>query len=109
MARDPVKRPRREVENSEFINGFGRRILTAMGKRVSDGDLDALPALAAHIEESQAELDRAVQTLRSEPWCFSWQQIGDAMGISRKTAQKRWGHLEPTGGRKAGGQPSYRR
>jgi hypothetical protein len=97
-----------KVETSDYSR-FARRILRAMGRRVSAGDIAALPELIALRDELETTIEETVQALRSDPWCYSWAQIGDVMGTSRQAAQKRYGHLKPTGGRRAGGQPISRR
>lgn len=96
---------RREVETSDYTL-FARRILRAMGRRVSAGDIAALPELVALRDELDTTIDETVVALRSEPWTYSWSQIGEALGISRQAAQKRWGHLEATNPRTRGGQPT---
>jgi hypothetical protein len=96
------ERPRREVENPEFSE-FVRRILRAYARRVGDGDLDALGALAALRDEIDGHLVDAVAMLRHEPFSYSWQQIGDALGITRQSAQERF--RKAGGARRPGGQP----
>jgi hypothetical protein len=96
---------RREVENPEFA-AFTRRILRAYARRVGAGDLDALSDLARLREECDGHLIDAVARLRND-WSYSWQQIADALGISRQAAQQRW--RKAGGTRRIGGQPGHLR
>lgn len=43
----PDRRERRTVENTDYA-AFARRVIRAHGRRVADGDVDALPALTHH-------------------------------------------------------------
>jgi hypothetical protein len=99
------KRAKREVETTDYV-GFARRILRAMGKRVSAGDVAALPELLALRDDLDRQIDETIGALRSEPWCYSWAQIGDALGITRQAAQKRFGHVLTKNARQVGGQPA---
>ena len=92
-----------EVENSAYA-GFMRRIMKAYRKRVGAGDIAALPELVALRDELDEHIAGAVADLRAEPWCYSWQQIGDVLGMTRQAAQKRF--ADAGGARKVGGQPS---
>jgi hypothetical protein len=96
------RRPRRDVENPEFAALF-QRLLRAWTRRAGAGDLDALASMAAHGDEVDAHLLDAIAMLRDEPHCYSWQEIGDALGISRQAAQQRFGKVG--GARRVGGQP----
>jgi len=99
------RRPKREYENDEFA-AFVRRILRAYRRRVgTNGDIAALSGLVELRAEVDAAIDQAVCELRSEPWCYSWGQIADELGISRQAASMRWNRVAK-GDRKAGGQPS---
>jgi predicted transcriptional regulator len=71
---------------------------------VGEGDIDALPGLVAHLEETKAAIEAAVAALRREPHSYSSQQIADRLGVSRQAVQKRWRHLGTD--RQAGGQPT---
>jgi hypothetical protein len=103
-----MSRRREEVENSDYVR-FARRILRAMGKRVSAGDIDALPELVALRDDLDRTIEETVRSLRSEPWLYSWADIGGVLGVSRQAAQKRWGHLEAVNPRHTGGQPTHLR
>lgn len=100
-----MARKRREVENSVYA-GFMRRVVKAFGRRIGAGDVAALPELVQLRDEVDAAIVDAVEQLRAEPWCYSWQQIGDVLGMTRQAVQKRYGPKTQTGARKSGGQPS---
>lgn len=73
---------------AQTYGAFVRRILQAMGRRVGDRDIEALPVLA----ELAAELDSvtllAVANLYSHG--YSWTDIGRALGITRQAARQRY-------------------
>ena len=92
------RRQPRTVENSEY-RAFARRMIRAYGRRVADGDIDALGDLQALRDEIDAAMVVAVEGLRSEKWNYSWAQIGDALGVARQAAQKRFGHVTAKGAR----------
>lgn len=93
------------VETAAYA-GFVHRILKAYGRRVGGGDIGALREMVELRAELDAQLAEAVGRLRSEPWCYSWAQIADELGMTRQAAQKRWASVEVTGGRQVGGQPA---
>jgi hypothetical protein len=78
--------------------------LNAYSKRIGAGDIAALPELVS----LQADLDdaiiSAVRQLRGEEHAYSWQQVADALGISRELAIYRYAKKVGPGARKAGGQ-----
>ena len=84
------KRGKRVRENSEYL-GFVRRVLTAYGRRVASGDVEALRSLAALTAEVDAVTRLAVVGLRNKPYCYSWSEIADRLGVSRQAAQMRYG------------------
>jgi hypothetical protein len=99
-------RPCRTVETREY-NAFARRMIRAYGRRVADGDIDALADLQSLRDEIDAALVTAVEGLTSDKWKFSWTAIGDALGIKRQAAQKRFGQGHGVkSARTVGGQPS---
>ncbi len=84
-----ARRPRREdVENDAYLV-FVARVITAAGKRVAAGDVDALPDLARLAVDVDAALITAVQGLRE--FGYSWEQIASRLGVTRQAAQQRWG------------------
>jgi hypothetical protein len=86
----PRKRAKRVRENSEYL-GFVRRVLTAYGRRVAAGDVEALRSLAALTAEVDAVTRLAVAGLRNKPYGYSWSEIADRLGVSRQAAQMRYG------------------
>lgn len=80
------------VENREF-NAFARRIIRAYGRRVSEGDVDALPELIELSASVDEAITNAVKGLRA--FGYSWQEIADRVGMSRQAAQQRWGRSIP--------------
>jgi hypothetical protein len=85
------------------------RLLRAYVRRIGDGDGDlvALVELAALRDEIDAYLVDAVAQLRHSTRPASWAEIGLAFGISRQTAQERYGKVG--GARRPGGQPGHLR
>ena len=103
----PPARRRREVENADFAAMFSR-LMRAYTRRVdASGDLDALAEFARLLEEGNRHLVDMVAVLRHEPWCYSWAEIGRALGIFRQSAQERF--AKAGGARRPGGQPGHLR
>ncbi len=96
----------RTTENPDYA-AFLRRAIAAHGRRVADGDIDALPELEALARSVSAALDEAVAGLRAEPNAYSWQQLADVLGVSRQAVMKRW--PAAAGARRPGGQPHHLR
>ncbi len=82
------RRRREDVENDAYLV-FVARVITAAGKRVANGDVDALPDLAQLSADLDAALITAVQGLRE--FGYSWEQIASRLGVTRQAAQQRWG------------------
>jgi len=80
------KRPRRRVENAEYA-AFVRRILRAYGRRVRDGDVEALALMLNLAEEIDTAIAESVKGLRA--YGYSWAEIGSRLGIARQAAQHR--------------------
>jgi hypothetical protein len=76
------------VENSDFA-AFSRRVVRAHGRRVADGDVDALTDLLGLADEIDRSIGQAVTGLRGSG--YSWAEIGSRIGMSRQAAQQRWG------------------
>ena len=86
--------------STEDMIGFARRIIRALGARVADADEWELAELAALEVELQEALTKAVAGQMR--YGRSWQHIGDAFGISRQAAFKRYAariaeHSAPAG------------
>jgi len=77
----------RYVENDEY-GAFARRVLRAYGRRIAQGDIDAITELNSLFEEVEAALGRAVLGLRLLG--YSWAEIGRRLGVTRQTAHERW-------------------
>jgi prophage DNA circulation protein len=82
------KRRREVVENDEY-GRFIRRVVRAYGRRVAQGDIEALRDLLALAREVDAATDQAVCGLRA--FGYSWGEIATRIGVSRQAAQQRWG------------------
>ncbi len=82
------RRRREDVENDAYLV-FVARVITAAGKRVATGDVDALPDLARLSADLDAALITAVTGLRE--FGYSWEQIASRLGVTRQAAQQRWG------------------
>ncbi|SDL04813.1 hypothetical protein SAMN05216298_2459 [Glycomyces sambucus] len=81
------------VENKDF-NAFARRIIRAYGRRVAEGDVDALPELIQLSASVDEAITNAVKGLRS--FGYSWSEIADRIGMTRQAAQQRWGKAIPS-------------
>jgi hypothetical protein len=82
------RRRHQGVENDAYLV-FVARIITAAGKRIATGDVEALPDLAQLAQELDAALITAVTGLRE--FGYSWEQIASRLGVTRQAAQQRWG------------------
>ena len=82
------RRRREDVENDAYLV-FVARVITAAGKRVATGDVEALPDLARLAADRDAALSTAVRGLRE--FGYSWEQIASRLGVTRQAAQQRWG------------------
>lgn len=107
------KRTKTDKTSMDAWVGFMRRAVRALGKKAAEGDVAALPELL----KIQGQLDEAivdaVGSLISEPWCYSWQQVADALTaggqpITRQGVQQKYGKRLAAKGvhpaRKVGGQ-----
>lgn len=79
---------RREVETLDYVE-FARRIIRAAGDRVGDGDEFELAELVSLRDDLERAIARAVKGQRS--YNRSWAYIGGALGITRQSAQERYG------------------
>jgi DNA-directed RNA polymerase specialized sigma24 family protein len=80
---------RRDVVENDDYAAFARRILAAYGRRVAQGDVEALRALINLGRDIEQATDTAVTGLRAHG--YSWTEIADRLGISRQAAHQRWG------------------
>lgn len=92
------------VEVQELIVAV-ERIARSLGRRVGiDGDLDALAGLCRLRIELDGAVTSAVAGLRNdERYPASWSEIAGALGVTRRAAIQRFGHVG--GLRRPGGQP----
>jgi len=76
------------VDNPDYA-AFARRIIRAHGRRIADGDVDALPDLLDLADELDAATQTAINGLRA--FGYSWAAIASRIGTTRQAAQQRWG------------------
>ena len=81
------RRRRRDVENLDYA-AFATRIIRAHGRRIAEGDVEALPDLLDLADELQAATRHAVDGLRA--FGYSWTDIATRLGTTRQAAQQRW-------------------
>lgn len=78
------------MDNTEYVEDFAARIVRRAGVRVAQtyegNDLRALSRLALDVDLA---LRVAVNGMREQG--LSWQVIGDELGITRQSAQMRFG------------------
>lgn len=92
---------------------FAMRMLRSYGRRAKEGevDIDALTQLADIQRQLDDQMAETVLALRAQG--FSWDQIGQALGMTRSAAYKKFvgrpGISDAEGARKAGGQPGHLR
>jgi hypothetical protein len=77
------------IETEAFLAGPLPRMIRAAGRRVADADEVELGMLIAMRDEVDAAIQHAVDGQRARG--VSWARIGEATGITRQSAQERWG------------------
>jgi len=82
------KRPRKDIETTEFL-GAARRFIRAAGRRVGQCDEHELAALLALRDDLDTAIAEAVEGQRS--YGKSWADIASATGASREAAYQKWG------------------
>lgn len=80
---------KREYEAADMAAMF-RRFARAMSKRAGDGELEALSVIQTAINDLDAQLVVAARAAHSEPFSYSWTEIGRELGISRQAARQRF-------------------
>jgi hypothetical protein len=82
-----------------------RRLLRAYVRRGADGDGDlaVLEDMTALVHELEGYRIDLIAELRHSTRPASWREIGEALGISRQSAQRKYGKVG--GARRVGGQP----
>lgn len=78
-------------ETSEYA-AMMRRMIAAHGRRVADADPEDLAELVALRDVLDEAIGQAVVGMRERNG-FSWGQIGRALGVTRQSAQERYGRL----------------
>lgn len=68
--------------------GMIRRMITALGREVSEGDPDDLKHLRAIKDHSELELGKAIHAQRRLG--YTDVAIGEALGMTRQAVQQRW-------------------
>lgn len=81
-------RRRKEREPLEMVE-FARRAIRAAGRHVEQGDEFELAELVALRDELEEAIRKAVHGQRGVG--RSWAYIGSALGMTRQSAQERWG------------------
>jgi DNA-directed RNA polymerase specialized sigma24 family protein len=105
-----MARNRENTAGTQEYAKFACRMLRAFGRRAGqDGgmDIDALRQLTDIQRELTEQTEQVVAALRGEG--FSWAEIGEALGMDRSAAYRKYKHVEPEGARKPGGQPGHLR
>jgi hypothetical protein len=99
-------RTKQERETASYA-AMMRRMLTGYGRRVAGKDIAELKGLADFAADAERVLGETVAVLRTqEGGAYSWADIGEALGITRSAAQKRFGKYDTAPARTIGGQPS---
>lgn len=86
------RRKKRPVETRDFNDAL-HRMVRALGRRVGQGDPDELVMLARLRDEVDAATRSAVSQLRENTGA-SWARIGHSLGITKQSAQERFGRDE---------------
>lgn len=79
---------RRIYGNDEFA-AFGRRIVAAFARRVSDGDIEGLVELDRFARAADEAVGAAARALVAAGG-YSWGDVARRLGTSRQNAHKRF-------------------
>lgn len=85
------KRPRRHVENDDYM-AFVGRIIKAGRKRIATADPEDLARWVALRNELDDAIGDAVRAQQAAG--FSWAEIARPLGITKQAAFKRWGKIK---------------
>jgi hypothetical protein len=85
-------RDRRYVENTDYA-AFTQRVIKAHGRRVAEGDIEALPELVEVTEQLDAAITTGITGLRAVG--YSWADIALRLGITKQAAHQKWGKPTP--------------
>ena len=83
-----AKRPKVERDTMSYL-GAAARFIRAAGVRVADADEFELAELVALRDVLETAIRDGIAGQRARG--RSWQHIGDALGITRQSAQERYG------------------
>lgn len=87
LAERPARPPRvREVPE---LAACARRMIRAVGKRCGQQDVEGLAELVTLRADVEAALVDGVTLARAQG--FSWAFVGDVLGMTRQSAQQRFG------------------
>jgi len=98
-----ARRPKEETTDEEY-RAMMTRLLNNYSERIDRSGTAALADAAALRDLLDLVIDAGVERCLAEPWSASWTQIGDATGLTRQGAMRRWEGFEQS--RKPGGQPA---
>lgn len=85
-----VRPRRRRPRDAQGAVAFAKWALKDAGTKCGRGDDHDLAALVALRTDLEREITAAVQGLKYGEG-FSWATIGEALGMTRQSAQERWG------------------
>jgi hypothetical protein len=95
--------PSTNTPDEKFYAGI-RRQLTALGSRVGAADCVALAEMAELRRLFDEQMTEAVRQLRNDPdYPATWDDIGEALGMTKSAARKHYAHVG--GLRQRGAQP----
>lgn len=80
------RKPKRRVENDEFA-AFARRIIRAYGRRVGEGDVEALASLIRLHDELGEVIAQAAGDLHAGG--YAWAEIAARTGTSLQAVRQR--------------------
>lgn len=83
------RRRARWVEDAEY-GAMLIRMVDAYGRRLAMADAGDLPQLVELATKVDDVLAASVLAMRARG--VTWSEIGEAFGITKQAAQKRWGH-----------------
>lgn len=76
-----------------------RRMLRALARRATEGDLFALESLANLRTALDAAVAEAARGAHDGPAAYSWTEIGRELGITRQAARQQYGSGADRGNR----------
>jgi hypothetical protein len=89
--------------DEQFYAGI-RRQLVALGSRVGAADHYALAEMVQLRELFEEQMEAAIAQLRNDPdYPATWEDIAEALGMTKSAARKKYQHLG--GLRRRGAQP----